>query len=100
MNILVLILVNYIVQNYNRFFHTQQTPNEFLGSISQKTVDDLASMQIDHSMEGERQRLLVEIDRLRKVKSIIRELEAVLMIISYNRLSRERRRQLNIPYIY
>ena len=32
---------NYITQNYNRFFDTTLTPNEFLNSISQSTVDEL-----------------------------------------------------------
>lgn len=90
---------NYITQNYNRFFNSNLTPNEFLNSINQEMVDELARRQIEPNMESERRRLLVEIDRYRKTRAIIREVRAVLMIIRYNRLSKERRRQLNIEHL-
>ena len=90
---------NYITQNYNRFFDTTLTPNEFLNSISQSTVDELTNRQIDPAMEGERTRLLIEIDRYRKIRAILREVRAVLMIMRYNRLSKERRRQLNTQHL-
>ena len=90
---------SYITQNYNRFFQTQLTPNDFLNTINQDMVDELANRQIDPSMEGERRRLLVEIDRYRKIKAILREIKAMLMIMKYNRLTKERRRQLNIAHL-
>lgn len=90
---------SYITQNYNRFFNTSLTPNNFLNSINQEMVDELANRQIDPALENERRRLLVEIDRYRKIKAIIREVKAVLMIVRYNRLSKERRRRLNIEHL-
>ena len=89
----------YITQNYNRFFNTPLTPNVFLNSINQAMIDELESRQVEPEMEGERRRLLVEMDRYRKIKAIIREVKAVLMIIKYNRLSKEKRRALNTQHL-
>lgn len=86
---------SFIINHYNRFFNTHLTPNEFLESISQATVDELRNRTIDPSMEAERELLLVEIDRYRKIRSILREIRGMLMIMRYNRLSSERRRDLN-----